>query len=96
MSTETACYNCGARNPDFTTDGYSRSCSECDVKGTVLTITEMCDYMFDLDLRGYINHTKYEDFIDEDFDKIDLDFSDDEQTLAYNDAYKDYLEEDEL
>jgi len=85
------CYKCGTEEPEFTADGYARDCVTCGGRGSVLTVTEMCDHLADLDVRGYIPKSKREDLSKFDFDIEELDF-DADVIRAERDAYNDYLE----
>ena len=91
MMNTKVCYKCGKQEPEYITKRYSRDCSECGGRNSVLTITEMCDQLFDLDIRGHIHKSRIEDMTDTDFNETELDFNDDTER-AYRDAFDDYME----
>lgn len=65
------CYSCGELNPTYSVEGYLRIC-HCG-SPTVVTLTEAIDYLN----QRYIYYGESvikEDIIDEDYDKMELDF----------------------
>ena len=86
------CYKCGAENPEYVVVGYSRNCSECGGKASVLEVTEMTDLINELYLKGLLPEGLVEDITDEDYNELELDFNDD-SLEAHEDAFMDYLED---
>lgn len=87
------CYKCGAEDPEYEVVGYSRNCSECGGKSSVLEITEMTDLINELYLRGLLPEGLVEDVTDEDYNELELNFNNEDVAKANEDAFLDYLED---
>jgi len=85
------CYKCGSEEPEYEVNGYKRDCLECGGMGSVLEVTEMIDLVNDLFLRGLLPEQLVEDVVDEDFEKLELNF-DDDTIRAELDAFNDSIE----
>ena len=87
------CYKCGAEDQEYEVVGYSRNCSECGGKASVLEITEMTDLLNELYLRGLLPEGFVEDVTDEEYNELELDFNKEDLFKANEDAFLDYLED---
>jgi hypothetical protein len=87
------CFSCGAEEPEYKVNGYLRVCGDCK-ESSVMTVMEMIELVGDLKLKGLLPISYLEDFTDEDFKAMELDFDDDADSIkrAYMDARKAYKE----
>ena len=87
------CYKCGVEDPEHEVNEYLRDCKSCGGDGSVMTLTELLDIVNDLQLKGVLKYLG--DYVDEEFDKPELDFDNDEAIRrAEEDAISAYLEDE--
>ena len=93
MNNKKYCYKCGEEEPEYRVSGYKRDCLLCGGEGSVLEVNEMIDLVNDLHLRGLLPDKMVEDVVDEEYDKLELNFDNDDVLRAELDAFRDYMED---